>query len=89
MAQRTTRTPEPKDDIGARFIRCTEPYEFCLGVSTHDPDGHGTGPKIAQGMVEALERLAMVDPGIPVARRHDLAMRMVEVKQARWVRPGR
>lgn len=126
LALRTPRTREPKNDMGARFLRCTEPFEFCLGVSTHDPYGHGTGPKIAQGMVEVLERLAIADPETPVthievftlfmkgvafdlisdmfctiikqdligytqevARRHDLPMQMVEVKQARWIRPGR
>lgn len=126
LAQVTTRTVDPKDDRGARFLRCTEPFEFCLGVSTHDPYGHGTGPKIAQGMVEVLERLAIANPETPVthmevftlfmkgvafdlisdmfcnvikqdliaytqavAKRHDLPMQMVQIKQARWVEPGR
>lgn len=66
LAQRTSRTARARRDPAARFLRFMEPPEFCLGVATRSPQGHGTGYRIGQQMVEVLERLAIADPETPI-----------------------
>jgi len=66
LAQRTPRTTDPRRDMATQFLRCREPQEFCLGVATRTPAGHGTGFQIARQMVDALELLARSRPETPV-----------------------
>jgi hypothetical protein len=66
LAQRTHRAAKPSRDPAVKFLRCREPQEFCLGVATRSPAGHGTGFSIAAQMVAALEQLAQNHPDTPV-----------------------
>lgn len=66
LTEKTPRVEPPQKDEAVKFLRCPEPRELCLGVSTRTPDGRGTGAKIAKQMVEALDLLARTRPDTPV-----------------------